>query len=124
MKKSSFTALVLGLISGVMFALGMCMALLPQWGTFKEGIILGTIGIILAIVTVFVWRKLENKPKIKFTAKGVLTTVVSVAGALTFGAGMCFVLVWNKILVGTLIGIAGIIIMLCLIPLTVGIKKQ
>lgn len=62
--------------------------------------------------------------KIKLTAKGVLTTVVSVVGALTFGAGMCFVLVWNKIFVGTLIGIAGIIIMLCLIPLTVGIKKQ
>lgn len=124
MKKSSFTALILGLISGVMFALGMCMALLPQWNTFKEGIILGTIGIVLAIVTVFVWRRMENKPKIKFTAKGVLTTVVSVVGALTFGAGMCFVLVWNKIFVGTLIGIAGIIIMLCLIPLTVGIKKQ
>ena len=54
MKKSSFTALILGLISGVMFALGMGMALLPQWNTFKEGIILGTIGIVLAIVTVFV----------------------------------------------------------------------
>jgi len=124
MKKSSFTALVLGLISGVMFAFGMCMALLPQWGTFKEGIILGTIGIVLAIVTVFVWRRMENKPKIKFTAKGILTTVVSVVGALTLGVGLCLVLVWNKILVGTLIGIAGIIIMLCLIPLTVGIKKQ
>lgn len=124
MKKSSFTALVLGLISGVMFALGMCMALLPQWNTFKEGIILGTIGIILAVVTVFLWRKMENKPKIKFTAKGILTTVVSIVGALTLGVGLCLVLVWNKILVGTLIGIAGIIIMLCLIPLTVGIKKQ
>ena len=123
MKKSSFTALILGLISGVMFALGMCMALLPEWNAFKEGIILGSVGIVLALITVFVWRNMENKPKIKFTAKGVLTAVVSVVGALTLGAGMCFVLVWNKILLGTLIGLGGIVIMLCIIPLTVGIKK-
>lgn len=123
MKKSNFTALILGLVSGVMFAVGMCMALIPEWNTFKEGIILGSVGIVFAIITVFVWRKMENKPKIKFTAKGVLTTVVSFVGALTFGAGMCFVLVWNKILVGTLVGLGGILIILCLIPLTVGIKK-
>ncbi len=30
MKKSSFVAMVLGTISGVMFALGMCMALIPE----------------------------------------------------------------------------------------------
>ena len=123
MKKISFTALVSGLISGMMFALGMCMALLPEWNAFKEGIILGSLGIVLALITVFVWRKMENKPNIKFTAKGVITVIVSVAGALTLGVGMCFVLVWNKIIMGTLIGLGGIIIMLCLIPLTVGIKK-
>lgn len=123
MKKSSFTALVLGLISGVMFALGMCMALLPEWNTFKEGIVLGSVGIVLALITVFVWRKMENKPKINFTAKGILIAVVSVVGALTLGTGMCLVLVWNKILLGTLIGLVGIVVMLCLIPLTVGIKK-
>ena len=107
----------------MMFALGMCMALLPEWNAFKEGIILGSLGIVLALITVFVWRKMENKPKIKFTTKGVITVIVSVAGALTLGVGMCFVLVWNKILMGTLIGLGGIVIMLCLIPLTVGIKK-
>ena len=30
MKKSNFVALILGTISGVFFALGMCMALLPH----------------------------------------------------------------------------------------------
>ena len=123
MKKSSFVALILGLISGVMFSLGMCMALLPEWNTFKEGIVLGSVGIVFALITVFVWRKMENKPKINFTAKGILIAVVSVVGALTLGAGMCLVLVWNKILLGTLIGLVGIVVMLCLIPLTVGIKK-
>ena len=29
MKKSSFVAMMLGTVSGVLFSLGMCMALLP-----------------------------------------------------------------------------------------------
>lgn len=35
MKKSSFVAMILGTISGVFFALGMCMAMIPEWNTFK-----------------------------------------------------------------------------------------
>jgi len=41
MKKSSFITLILGTVSGVLFALGMCMALLPEWDAFTEGIIFG-----------------------------------------------------------------------------------
>lgn len=33
MKKSNFIALVLGTVSGVFFALGMRMALLPPWNS-------------------------------------------------------------------------------------------
>ena len=47
MKKSNFVALVLGTVSGVMFALGMCMALLPEWNAFKEGVVFGIVGIVL-----------------------------------------------------------------------------
>ena len=65
MKKSNFTALVLGTIGGVLFALGMCMALLPEWNSFKPGIVFGTIGIILELITVFVWRKWKIKHRSK-----------------------------------------------------------
>lgn len=34
MKKSSFAAMVLGTVSVVLFALGMCMALIPEWNAF------------------------------------------------------------------------------------------
>ena len=34
MKKSSFDASVLVTVSGVLFSLGMCMALLPEWNAF------------------------------------------------------------------------------------------
>ena len=35
---------------------------------------------------------------------------------------MCFCMVWNNIVLGTLIGLAGIILLLMLIPLTKGIQ--
>jgi len=55
MKKSSFVALIMGTVSGVLFALGMCMALLPEWNAFTQGVIFGGIGIVLSIVTALIW---------------------------------------------------------------------
>ena len=51
MKKSSFVALLLGTVSGVLFALGMCMALLPEWNAFAQGVILGVVGLVLGAIT-------------------------------------------------------------------------
>ena len=39
MKKSNFVALILGTIGTVFFALGMCMALIEEWGMFRRGIV-------------------------------------------------------------------------------------
>ena len=64
MKKSSVVAMVLGTISAVLFALGMCMALIPEWDAFKPGIIFGCIGLLLGIITLIVWRKMEHKDPI------------------------------------------------------------
>ena len=61
MKKSSFVALIMGTVSGVLFALGMCMALLPEWDAFTEGIIFGAVGIVISIITALIWCKMENK---------------------------------------------------------------
>lgn len=51
MKKSSFVAMVLGTVSGVLFSLGMCMALLEEWNAFTEGVIFGVCGTVLTMVT-------------------------------------------------------------------------
>ena len=58
MKKSSFAAMVLGTVSGILFALGMCMALIPEWGAFTPGIVFGCIGLLMALITLLVWRKM------------------------------------------------------------------
>lgn len=123
MKKSNFTALVLGTVSAVLFALGMCMALIPEWGAFKPGIVFGCVGLLLGIITLIIWRRMEHKERVHITGKTVLTLIVGVVGALALGVGMCFCMVWSKMVLGIVIGIVGIVILLCLIPLTKGIKE-
>ena len=122
MKKSSFTALMLGTVSGVLFALGFCMALIPEWNAFKPGIVFGSVGLLLGLFTYLLWRKMEHKNPIQISGKTLLTLLTGILGALTLGIGMCFSMVWNKLALGIGIGLTGIVILLCLIPLTQGIK--
>ncbi|MGI6028751.1 MAG: hypothetical protein ACOX81_05040 [Candidatus Heteroscillospira sp.] len=122
MKKSSFIAMVLGTVSGVLFALGMCMAMLPEWNAFQPGVIFGCVGLLLGLITVIIWRRMEGKAPVKVSGKAVLTTVVGIAGALALGVGMCFTMVWGQMVLGIVIGLVGIVILLCLVPLTKGIQ--
>lgn len=122
MKKSSFVAMILGVISCIFFALGMCMAMIPEWNAFQPGIVVGCIGLVFALITVIVWRKMEHKEPIKINAKAVGTIFVGIIGALALGVGMCFVMVWGNLVPGIIIGLIGIIILLCLIPLCKGLK--
>jgi len=122
MKKSNFVAMILGTISCIFFALGMCMAMIEEWNAFKPGVVVGCIGLVFALITIMVWRKMENKEPIKITGKAVLTGAVGVIGALALGVGMCFCMVWNNMIPGIIIGLVGIIILMCLIPLCKGLK--
>lgn len=122
MKKSSFVAMLMGTISGVLFALGMCMALIPEWEAFQPGIVFGCVGLLLGLITLIVWRKMEHKQPIQISGKTILTIIVGVIGALALGVGMCFCMVWGKMVIGVVIGFVGIVILLSLIPLIKGIK--
>ncbi len=122
MKKSNFVTLVMGTISGMLFALGMCMALLPEWNAFTQGIIFGCVGIVLGLITLFVWRKMENKAPIRVSGKSILAIIVGIVGALLLGVGMCFCMVWDKMFVGIIVGLIGIIGLLLLIPIINGFK--
>ncbi len=122
MKKSSFVALIMGTVSGVLFALGMCMALLPEWNAFTEGIIFGSVGILIGGIAFFVWCKMEHKKLPKMSGKNVLRTIYGTVAALVLGVGMCMCLVWEQIVWGTLVGLLGIIMLIALIPMIKGIK--
>lgn len=122
MKKSNFVAMILGTIGGILFALGMCMALIPEWNAFNQGVVLGVIGAVVLLIMVLVWRKMENKSPVKLSGKMIGTVLLGIVGALTFGIGMCLTMVWSNMIIGIIVGIVGAIRLLCLIPLTKGLK--
>ena len=122
MSKKNFVSLILGTIGGILFALGLCMAMLPEWGAFTQGIIVGCIGAVILLALVLIRRKMEGKPVfVKLSAKTVGTVILGVVGALVLGAGMCMVMIWEMMIPGILVGIVGIVLLLCLIPLVKGI---
>lgn len=122
MKKSTFVSMILGTIGGILFALGMCMALILEWHAFKPGVIMGIVGVVVLFIMVIVWRKMENKAPIKLSGKTIGATLIGIIGALLLGVGMCLTMVWSNMVMGIVIGIAGIVTLLCLIPFIKGLN--
>ncbi len=122
MKKSSFVALVLGTISGVLFALGMCMALVEEWNQLIPGIILGAAGLVMGLITLLVWRRMEHKAPLKVSGKVVGQVIYGVVSAIVFGIGMCLCLVGANYVLGVVAGLVGIVMLLALIPMVKGLK--
>ncbi|MDU4891712.1 MAG: hypothetical protein E6344_14750 [Clostridium sp.] len=122
MKKSTFIAMILGTIGGILFALGMCMCLVLEWNAFKPGVVIGLAGIVVLLIMVAVWRRMENKAPIKLSRKNIGGTLIGIIGSLWLGIGMCLTMVWNQMVLGIVIGVAGIIALLSLIPYIKGLK--
>ncbi len=76
----------------------------------------------MLLIAVIVYRKMENKPPIKVTKKGVFTVFIGILGVLTLGIGMCLTMIYSYFVLGVIIGIVGIALLLCLIPLCKGLK--
>ena len=52
MKKETLLEIILGTIGGLIFAVGMCMCLIPEWNTFKAGVAVAITGstVLLGII--------------------------------------------------------------------------
>ena len=122
MQKKNFVSMLLGTVGGILFAIGMCMCLLPEWGVFTQGIIIGAVGADVLFDMLIVRRKMAGKPAVRFNGKAVGSVLLGVIGALVLGVGMCMVMIWSMMIPGILVGIVGIILLLCLIPLVKGLK--
>ncbi|HJD39431.1 MAG TPA: hypothetical protein H9913_05325 [Candidatus Blautia stercoripullorum] len=122
MKKKNFVSMIMGTVGGILFAIGMCMCLLPQWNAFNQGIVMGAIGAVILFAMLIVRRKMEGKPAVKLNGKAVGTILFGIVGALALGVGMCMVMVWNMLVQGILVGFVGIVLLLCLIPIVKGLK--
>lgn len=122
MRKENFVSLILGVAGALVFGIGMCMALLPEWNAFWPGIVIGAAGLVILLVMALVRRKMKGPPPIKLTGKAIGTAALGVVSALALGVGMCLVMVWNIMIPGILVGVVGILLLLCLIPACKGLK--
>ena len=122
MKKKNFVTLIMSVIGGILFALGMCMGLIPEWDALKQGIVIGVVGAIILLAMVLVRRKMDGKPMIVLNGKAIGTTLLCILGAIVLGVGMCMVMVWDMLVPGIIVGIVGIILLLCLIPVIKGLE--
>ena len=123
MKKKDFITLMMSTVGGIVFALGMCMALIPEWNAMGPGIVFGGLGLILGLATLLIWRRMEGKAPVRFTGKALGAAALGITGALTLGVGMCFCMVWGNMVLGIGIGLMGMILLLCLIPVTKGVHS-
>ena len=125
MEKKNFITLVLGTVGGLLFALGMCMCLLPEWNLFEVGVGCTAVGIIVIVATIIAYRKMSGATPIKLNWKVVGKVVYGVVSSLVLGAGMSLVLVFEGMMIqGILVGIVGIIMLLFLIPMCIGLKDS
>jgi len=125
MEKKNFIALVLGTVGGLLFALGMCMCLLPEWNMFEIGVGCTAVGLVVIIATILVYRKMSGAAPIKLNWKVVGKVLYGTVSALVLGAGMTLILAFEGMMIpGILIGIAGIVMLLFLIPMCLGFKDS
>ena len=99
------------------------MTMLPEWNAFRPGIVVGCVGLVFLLVMIAVRRKMEGKPiLVPVSGKTIGTVVLGVVGAIVLGVGMCLVMVWGNLVMGIVVGLVGVLLLLCLIPLVKGIK--
>lgn len=131
MKKETLLEIILGTIGGLVFAIGMCMCLLPEWNMFTAGVITTIIGFIILLGIIPVYKSShpkkskENKP---INWGIVLTWTVGVVGALIMGFGMSKILVGNAstsdMIVGLITGVVGLVICVLNYPVYAYIKSN
>ena len=125
MKKENFVSMIMGTIGGILFGIGMCMCLLPAWGVFTPGVVMGGVGAAVLLAMLIVRRKMQGKPRMRLNGKTVGTVALGTVGALALGVGMCMTMVWQNLMIpGILVGIVGIVLLMSLIPLVKGVKSH
>lgn len=114
MKKETLLEIILGTIGGLVFAIGMCMCLLPEWNLFKVGVGFGIVGFLILLGIIPVYRKSHPRKKHGPINWGiVLTWTVGVVGALIMGFGMSKIMVGDAsqtdMIIGLVTGVVGLI---------------
>lgn len=124
MKKRDLITMFLCVPGAGLFALGMCMCLLPEWGAAVQGVWTGAAGIAVLLWAWVLHRIMSGKPAVRhFSGRSLIRGLIGLVGTLALGTGMCMTMLWGMLVPGVAVGFAGIVLLLCLIPLCRGIKE-
>lgn len=121
MTKRNFITLILSTLGVLIFSLGMCMCLISEWNAFDAGVKMTIVGVVILLIMV-IFRVRTSTKKFQLPSfKSIIIFLLGLIGALTLGVGMCMTMVWDGMMIqGIIIGIFGIVLLLCLIPVCKG----
>ena len=123
MAKKNFMFLVLTVVGGLLFALGMCMCLLPEWNAFTPGVVVTALGALVLLAIVLVRWIMAGKPVAKVNWNKVGKIAYCVAALLVLGTGMAMIMAFEGLMIpGIIVGIVGIVLGLGIIPVFKGLK--
>ena len=130
MKKEALLEIILGTVGGLVFAIGMCMCLLPEWNLFTPGVIVTIVGFIILLSIIPIYRK-EHPKKVnnKKTDWGlVLTWLIGIVGSLIMGFGMSKIMVGSPdkmdMIIGMITGVLGLLICVLNYPIYSYLKSN
>lgn len=131
MKKETLLEIILGTIGGLVFAIGMCMCLIPEWNMFTAGVITSIIGFIILLCIIPIYRSSHPKKEKEHRPINwgiVITWTVGVVGALIMGFGMSKIMVGSAetsdMVVGLITGVVGLVICVLNYPVYAYIKSS
>ncbi len=122
MEKKTLVKIILGTVGGLIFSLGLCCCLIPEWNLFTFGVGMATSGgVLLAILLIYHLTTREWKPRTEPRNVGAIVAwVIGIAGALLMGFGMSKVMVGepsqSDMILGISLGIVGLLIDILIFP--------
>ena len=129
MKKETLLEIILGTIGGLVFAIGMCMCLIPEWNMFRTGVIVAIIGFVILLGIIPVHRKSHPRKQHGPIDWGLVATwAIGVVGSLIMGFGMSRIMVGEAsttdMIVGLITGVVGLVICVLNYPIYAYIKSN
>lgn len=123
MTKKNFLFLVLTVAGGLLFALGMCMCLLPEWNAFQPGVAVTALGALTLLSIALTRWMTAGRPLPEINWKKVGKAAYCVVAALVLGTGMAMVMAFEGMMIpGIFIGVLGIVLGVGAIPVLKGLK--
>lgn len=129
MKKETLIEIILGTIGGLVFSMGMCMSLIPEWNLFTSGVIVSIIGFIILLCIIPVYKRNHPGKGHKPINWGIVVTwLIGISGSLIMGYGMSRVMIdtasKSDMIIGLITSIIGLIICVLNYPIYSYLKKD